>query len=137
MRLCCTPSVALSGARPVWKEEFDKLVVIVAATGIGGFLVGVFRIFILGKYGGLLKYLASLCGSMLAATLAGLAIYPMDIPLTQKMLAVGLVSFVADDVLLAIMAISSQLRQDPIGFFVRVTNAIRGRDIGRKVDPHD
>lgn len=114
------------------KEEWDRVLTVVAATGLGGFIVGVFRIAILRKYGGWLTWLAALCGSVLVAVLAGLAVQDTGLTEAQRWGVVGICAFVADDLVIAIMSIAQMMRSDPVGFFSRIVRAARGKDIGRR-----
>lgn len=107
--------------------DWDKFWKGVFATGVGSFVVGVFRIAILQKYGGWAKWTAALAGAVFVGVVAGLFMEDSTLSNWQRWGVIALCAFVADDLIVGLLSIAGHLRSDPLGFAARVFNAARGR----------
>lgn len=111
----------------MWKDEYEKIVAGVAATGGAGVTVAVLRSIFQRRYGGVWQWLSMLAAASLVAVLTGFLLHDSDFSEHQRWAIIGVSAFLADDILFGILAISALFRTDPLGTFTRFWNAIRGR----------
>lgn len=110
-----------------WKDEWNKLLSLMTAAGLGGLFVGAAKGVIQRRYGGWWQWLSLLFAATLTAILVGLSIHDTGLTETQQAAVIGVCAFLAEDILLGLGALAALFSKDPIGTVRSVWDAIRGR----------
>jgi thiosulfate reductase cytochrome b subunit len=110
----------------VWRDEWDRIVHIVAASGAAGFVVGAVRIVISYRYETKLQWLAVMCGTVFIAVITGLLVADTDLSPAWASAVIGLSAFVADNLILALLTIAKSVGANPLRAIRRIMAAVRG-----------
>ncbi|MGN6704411.1 MAG: hypothetical protein ACTHKB_15785 [Burkholderiaceae bacterium] len=108
-------------------KEVSRLLFAFIMSSIAGVAVGVMRGIIQEKHGDWSGMVRGVLASILVAVLVGFSIDNLGLSVTLKSAIIGVSAFVADDVLLALLAMGRVLGRDPFGFIARVLSAYRGQ----------
>lgn len=109
--------------------DWEKVISVAAPAGAVGLLVGVVSGLIKQRHGSWWGWGRGLLSAVVVAVLVGLGIHDTGISATTQAAIIGVCAFVAADLLDGVLQLATLLRTDPLGFFERVLNALRG---GRK-----
>lgn len=125
---------------PEWlKKLFNEPATlgIIVTSGIVGLFVGVVQGNIQRRHGGWPGFFAFLATAVTVAVISGLAIQSFVASEPLRLAIVGICAVVSEDIFLGLKALGGGVRTDPIGFVVRVVDALRGRATAPRppVDP--
>lgn len=93
---------------------------------MGGLAVGLAKGVIQRRYTGWGQWLSLLVGAVLVSVLVGLAVHETGLSETQQWAVIGVCTFVAEDLLLAVGAIGAAFARDPLHALQHFWDAIRG-----------
>lgn len=109
--------------------DLQKVLAVAASSGLIGLAFGIARGIIQQKHGGWWGFFKGATASVVVAVIAGLAVHDGDLTSARQFALIGLLSYVADDVLDGVLLLSRVFKKDPIGFVRDVWSSIFG---GRK-----
>lgn len=108
------------------REDYSALVTIMSVSGVLGLVVGIMRGVIQQKHGSVGGFLRGILASIFVAVIASWGLVNSGLSLNTQAMIIGICSFIADDILLGLMSLSTLLGRDPLGFFSRLLAAYRG-----------
>ena len=82
------------------------------------------------RHGGWLGFVRAVLTGVAVAVLVGLGLEDFIASETARLAIVGACAVVSEDIWAGLKAIGSSLRKDPLGFVMRLLDAIRGRSVG-------
>lgn len=109
------------------KEEWDRVVVTVAASSFAGLCIGIAKTLILQRHGGWLPWLSMMAAAVVVAVMIGLTVDSTALPPTQKWAIVGLCAYLAEDILIGVGALVKLASTDPFGTVHKILDLFRGR----------
>jgi hypothetical protein len=107
---------------------------IIVSSGIVGLLAGAAQGIVQKRHGGWLGFFSSLATGVTVAVLVGLAIQSSVSSETLRLAIVGAAAVMGEDIWAGLKMLGASLRKDPLGFLVRVLDAVRGRQDRRHTD---
>lgn len=111
--------------------DIRRLISLLTLPALVGLAVGVAKL-VQDRHGGWGPAFAGLVSSMLVACLTGLALHGVTFSVDEtwnaalKAMFIGIASYVADDLLYGLRRMVSALRDDPVGFLLRLRAIWRG-----------
>lgn len=118
----------------MWRDEWDRIAQIVAASSIAGLAVGAVRIAVSYRYDGRWQWFAVMCGTVFVAVLAALVVADSDLSPAWGGAVVGVAAFVADNIILAMLTLAKSIGTDPIRTLRRLAAAWRGKAVPPDTD---
>lgn len=115
------------------KDDWNNLLTAMSVSGALGISVGIMRGIIQQKHGSIGGFVRGIVASVFVAVMVSWGLADSDLSLSTKSMIIGICSFVADDILLGLMSLSTLMGRDPFGFFSRVLSAYRGAAINQPV----
>lgn len=100
---------------------------IIMTSGIVGLFIGVVQGNIQRRHGGWPGFFGALLTGVAVAVISGLAIQSFVASEPLRLAVVGICALVSEDIIAGLKALGGGVRTDPIGFFIRVFDALRGR----------
>ncbi len=110
-------------------EELKEALGIATVAGLFGMFIGLARGIIQEKHGGWANFCRGAIASITVAVIAGLGLEGSDLSISKQAAVIGVCAYVADDVLLGLIAVARLFSTDPLGFLREIVSSIRG---GRK-----
>lgn len=101
--------------------------VVLMSSGIIGFVIGISNGVVQKRHGGWPGFFVALTTTVAIALIVGLGTKSYIPSETTRLAIVGVCAFIADDIRAGIMAMGGGFRKDPLGYFMRVLDALRGR----------
>lgn len=109
------------------EKEIAKLLYSFVLSSIIGVSVGILRGIIQKANEDWKALLRAILASFLVAIFVGFGLEDFEFSTTIKIVITGISAFIADDILLGLMALGRVLGRDPFGFFARVMSAYKGQ----------
>lgn len=107
-------------------EQLNRLLEITSIAGLGGFLLGIAKIIIHDKYGTVTRFFRGAVSSVTVAVLAAFALADSGLRWSQQMALVGILAYVADDVLSGLLILAKLFAHNPLSFIKDLWTSIRG-----------
>ncbi len=101
---------------------------IILSSALVGFFAGLAQGVIAKRHGGWGGFLRALLMGISVAVIVGLGIEGFVAPETLRLAIVGACAVVSEDIWMGLRSLGAALRRDPLGFIVRVLDAVRGRE---------
>lgn len=101
---------------------------IIITSGIVGLLTGVVQGIVQKRHGGWGGFVSAILTGMVVSIMVGLAIEGFVTSETLRLAIVGACAVVSEDIWNGLKTLGYGIRADPLGFIVRVLDAIRGRE---------
>lgn len=108
------------------KEDWNALVAVMSVSGMLGLGVGIARGIIQQKHGSVGGFIRGVVASIFVAIMVSWGLVDSGLSLNTQATVTGICAFIADDILLGLMSLSTLMGRDPFGFFSRVLSAYRG-----------
>lgn len=109
-------------------DALDILLTTAATTGTISLIVGVARGVIQEKHGSIGNWIRGITSSLIVGVSVGWWLNDSGLGVSTQAGIISVSAYVADDVLLGIIAIAGMFRKDPASFIVRLLNALRGKE---------
>lgn len=115
-------------------DQFKKLfsepqtLGIIVTSGTVGLFVGIAQGTIQRRHGGWPGFFSAAITGAVVAVITGLAIDSFVPSETVRMAIIGVCAVVSEDIWAGLKTLGRGVRSDPLGFVVRVLDALRGRD---------
>lgn len=116
------------------RDDYQTLVTIMSVSGVVGLVVGIMRGVIQQKHGSVLGFIRGILASILVAVIVSWGLADSGLSINMRGTITGVCSFIADDILLGLMSLSTLLGRDPFGFFARMVAAYRGAALPTEKD---
>lgn len=107
-------------------EQLNRLLLIAALAGVGGLLLGIARTIIHDKYGTVPRFFRGAVSSVVVAVLTAFAVADSSLTWSQQMALVGILAYVADDVLSGLLILAKLFAHNPLSFIKDLWASIRG-----------
>lgn len=107
-------------------EELNKLIALASISGIGGFLLGVAKIIIHENHGSLQRFFRGAVASIVVAVLTALALADSGMSWSRQAAIVGILAYVADDMLSGLLIIGKLFANNPLAFLKDLFSSLRG-----------
>lgn len=104
-----------------------QTLVIIITSGLIGLFVGVAQGVIQRRHGGWPGFFSAVASAAVVAVITGLTIQSFVPSETARMAIVGVCAVISEDIWAGLKTLGGGLRADPLGFIVRVLDALRGR----------
>lgn len=101
---------------------------LILTSGIVGLCVGIAQGTIQKRHGGWGGFFTSVVTAAVVAVIAGLALNDFIPSETARLAIIGVCAVVSEDIWCGIKTLGLGMRADPLGFIVRVLDALRGRE---------
>jgi len=101
---------------------------IIVSSALVGLFAGLAQGVIAQRHGGWGGFLRAVLMGVAVAVIVGLGIEGFVPSETLRLAIVGACAVVSEDIWAGLRSLGSALRSDPLGFLVRVLDAVRGRD---------
>lgn len=108
------------------RDDYSTLLTMASLSGILGLAVGIARGIIQQKHGSVLGFVRGILASIFVAVMVSWGLVNSGLSLNTQAMIIGVCSFIADDILLGLVSLSTLLGSDPFGFFSRLIAAYRG-----------
>jgi len=106
--------------------QLSRLLEITSVAGLGGLLLGIAKIIIHEKYGTAARFFRGAVSSVTVAVLSAFALADSGLSLTQQFALVGVLAYVADDVLSGLLILAKLFAHNPLSFIRDLWSSIRG-----------
>jgi hypothetical protein len=100
---------------------------IILTSGIIGLITGIAQGIVQKRHGGWGGFISAILTGIVVSVIVGLAIQGFVSSETLRLAIVGACAVVSEDIWNGLKTLGAGLRADPLGFVVRVLDAIRGR----------
>lgn len=100
---------------------------VIITSGLVGLFIGIAQGVVQKRHGGWGGFFAAIAKAAVVAVVTGLAIHGFVPSETARFAIVGVCTMVSDDIWEGLKTLGAGLRVDPLGFIVRVLDAVRGR----------
>ena len=110
----------------MWRDDWDRIVQIVAASSAAGAVVGAIRIVVSYRYEGKWQWLAVMLGTVFIAVITGLLVADTDLSPAWASAVIGISAFVADNLILALLTVARSIGANPLRAIRRIVAAARG-----------
>lgn len=107
-------------------EQLGRLVEITSVAGLGGLLLGIAKIIIHEKYGTAARFFRGAVSSVTVAVLTAFALADSGLTWAQQMAIVGIMAYVADDILSGLLILGKLFAANPLAFIKDLWSSIRG-----------
>jgi hypothetical protein len=107
-------------------QQLERLLEVATVASLGGLLLGVAKIIIHEKYGTAVRFFRGAVSSVTVAVLAAFALADSGLSLLQQWALIGLLSYVADDVLNGFLILGKLFAHNPISFLKDLWSSLRG-----------
>lgn len=104
-----------------------RTLTILISSGIVGLFAGITQGVIQRRHGGWSGFFSSIFRGVMVSLIVGLAIESVVPSETMRLAIVGACAVVSEDIMAGLKALGRSLSVDPLGFIVRVLDAVRGR----------
>lgn len=107
-------------------EELNRLLTIATVSGIGGLLLGIVKIIIHENHGTVFRFIRGAASSVVVAVLTAFALADSGLSLTRMAAVVGILAYIADDMLMGLMVLGKLFANNPIQFVRDLWSSFRG-----------
>ena len=107
-------------------EEIRRLLTIAGSAGMGGFLLGLAKGVIQERHGSFWMFMRGLAASVIVAMLAAFALNDLGMSWTRQAAIIGVMSYVAEDMLVGLLILAKLFSANPVKFLKDVWKSIRG-----------
>ncbi|OAK55055.1 hypothetical protein A3K87_04465 [Variovorax paradoxus] len=101
---------------------------IIVSSALVGLFAGLAQGVVEKRHGGWGGFLRALLTGVSVAVIVGLGIEGFVVSETLRLAIVGACAVVSEDIWMGLRSVGGAMRSDPLGFAVRVLDAVRGRD---------
>jgi hypothetical protein len=105
---------------------------IIISSALVGLFAGLAQGIVEKRHGGWGGFLRALLTGVAVAVIVGLGIQGFVASETLRLAIVGACAVISEDIWMGLRAMGGAMRKDPLGFAVRLLDAIRGRDHGAR-----
>lgn len=110
------------------QHELRRVLAIIGVSGLAGLLVGAARGIVQERHGGWRGFARGAVASVVVAVLAALALDDSGLSAAKQGAIIGVLAYVADDMLAGLMLLSRLFAADPLGFVRQLWQSLRGGD---------
>jgi hypothetical protein len=107
-------------------EQLNRLLEIASVSGLGGLFLGVAKIIIHERHGTMRRFFRGAVSSVVVAVLSAFALADSGAASTRQAAIVGLLAYVADDILSALLIMGKLFANNPISFIKDLWSSLRG-----------
>ena len=108
------------------EDGIRGLLGLVGTAGIGGLLLGIGKGIVQDKHGSMWLFLRGVTASCIVAVLVSLALNDTGLSYTRQSAIIGVMAYVADDILTGLMVLARLFSADPLRFLRGIIASIRG-----------
>ncbi len=108
------------------EEQFNELLRIAAAAGLGGLLLGVAKIVIHDQHGTVFRFFRGAAASIVVAVLAAFALVDTGLSWSRQAAIVGILAYLADDILTGLLILGKLFANNPVSFIKDLWSSIKG-----------
>ncbi len=107
-------------------EQFNRLLEIAAVSGAGGLLLGIAKVIVHENHGTVFRFIRGAVASVVVAVLTALALADTGLAWTRQAAIVGILAYVADDMLTGLLLLAALFAKNPVAFLKDVWKSIKG-----------
>lgn len=107
-------------------EQFKRLLEVAAISGAGGLLLGIAKIVIHEQHGSVFRFFRGAVSSVVVAVIAGFALADTGLSWTRQAAVVGILAYVADDILVGLLILGKLFANNPVSFIKDLWSSLRG-----------
>lgn len=113
-----------------WRRLFSEphTLGIIITSGLVGIVTGAAQGAVQKRHGGWGGFFTAIMTAVVVSVIVGLAIEGFVVSETLRLAIVGACAVVSEDIWNGLKTLGFGLRKDPLGFIVRVLDAVRGRE---------
>lgn len=108
------------------QQQLSRLLEITSIAGLGGLLLGIAKVIVHEKYGTVARFFRGAVSSVTVAVLAAFALADSGLSFPQQAALVGVLAYVADDILSGLLILGKLFANNPISFIKDLWSSIRG-----------
>lgn len=108
------------------EEQLNRLLELTSVAGLGGVLLGIAKIVIHERHGTLRRFFRGAASSVVVAVLAAFALADSGQPWPRQAAIVGILAYVADDILSGLLILGKLFATNPLAFIKDLWSSIRG-----------
>lgn len=107
-------------------DELQQLIATASISGVGGALLGIAKVIIHENHGTLARFFRGACASITVAVLTAFALADSGMSWERRGAIIGILAYVADDVLSGLVIIAKLFANNPMAFLKDLWSSFRG-----------
>lgn len=107
-------------------DELNRLITVASVSGVGGLLLGIAKIIIHENHGSLKRFFRGAVSSIVVAVLTAFALADSGMSQMRQAAIVGILAYVADDMLSGLVILGKLFANNPISFLKDLWSSVRG-----------
>lgn len=107
-------------------QQLSQLVEIATVSGIGGLLLGVAKTIIHDNHGSVFRFIRTAVASVVVAVISAFALVDSGLSWTRQAAIIGILAYVADDVLSGLLVLAKLFANNPLTFVKDLVKSIKG-----------